>query len=258
MVSSSKPIQRGEDTYQPQYELVAEKIAYMILQSPLKSGDRLPTEQQLGEQFGVSRSIVREAIKVLTATGLVNVRKGVGIYVTREQHPLAKHVVNLSMLADPQHIDALFTFRALQEMMTTRLATEQITLAEVRTLEEILQRNLSSAQQEDWDTYLETDIAFHRGIAQATHNPYFVETISNVLALQESAIQLLRKYLPNTLVASAQQHIAIFERIKHGDAEEAAQKMKQHIDTVLRAYQQEVRVRIARDLLGGPPTDSTY
>jgi DNA-binding FadR family transcriptional regulator len=250
MVSSSKTLQSRGDSYQPQYELIAEKIAYMILQSHLKSGDRLPTEQQLGEQFGVSRSIVREAIKVLTATGLVNVRKGVGIYVTREQHPLAKHVLNLAMLADPQEIDALFAFRSLQEVMTTRLAIEQITLAEMRTLEEIIQRNLRSAEQEDWDTYLESDAAFHRGIALATHNPYFVETITNVLTLQESAIRLLRKYLPNTLRASAQQHLVVFECIKCGDAEGAAQNMKQHIDTVLAAYQQEVRVRIARDLLG--------
>ncbi len=256
--SSSKPAQRVEDAYQPQYELVAEKIARMILQSHLKSGDRLPTEQQLGEQFGVSRSIVREAIKVLTATGLVNVRKGVGISVTREQHPLAKQFINLSILADPQQIDALFTFRALQEMMTTRLATVQITLAEVRTLEEILQWNLRSAEQEDWDTYLATDTAFHRGIAQATHNPYFVETITNVLTLQESAITLLRKYLPNTLRASAQQHLAVFECIKQGDAEGAALKMKQHIDTVLIAYQQEIRVRIARDLLGETTTDNAH
>ena len=238
-----------EEGYQPQYEVVAGKIAQMITQSHLKAGDRLPTEQQLGEQFGVSRNIVREAVKVLTATGLLGVRKGVGIYVGKGQHPIVKHVIDLSMLADPQYTDSLFAYRTLQEMMTVRLATEQITLAEVRRLEEILQRNIASAEQEDWDTYLSTDKAFHLGIAQATHNPFFVETIASVLQLQEAAINVIRKYLPNTLRSSAQQHQSMFECIKSGDAEAAAQHMKWHIETILLAYQQEIRTRIARDLL---------
>src|SRR5690242_4385605 len=67
--------------YRPRYEIAAEKIVEFISNTGLKPGDRLPTEQRLGEQLGMSRGIVREAIKYLTATGLVAARKGVGVYV---------------------------------------------------------------------------------------------------------------------------------------------------------------------------------
>jgi DNA-binding FadR family transcriptional regulator len=235
--------------YRPQYEIIAEKIAQLIIQSHFQPGDRLPTEQQLGEQFGVSRNIVREAIKVLTATGLVGVRKGVGIYVAKEAHPIMRQVADLSILADPQQMDSFFTFRCMQEMMTARLATQQITLAELRQLERIVQENQQGASEGDWDRYLFTDNAFHHTIAEATHNNYFTKIIDSMLGGQAQALVLLKDRLPNTMCASAEQHRLIFEHIKHGNAEAAVNVMKQHIDTILATYHQEIRARIIGDLL---------
>src|SRR5690349_4222380 len=92
--------------YRPQYEIVAEKIVEFISNTGLQPGDRLPTEQKLGEQLGVSRGIVREAIKSLTATGLVAARKGVGVYVAGRPHLIAMPTLHLSMTVDPEHIQA--------------------------------------------------------------------------------------------------------------------------------------------------------
>src|SRR6266568_1625751 len=138
--SSAKPSQDegALSTYRPQYEIVAEKIVEFISNAGLQPGDRLPTEQKLGEQLGVSRGIVREAIKSLTATGLVAARKGVGVYVAGKPHLIAMPTLHLSMTVDPEHIQALFNFRCMQEMLTARLATERITLAELRDLERTL------------------------------------------------------------------------------------------------------------------------
>ncbi|MDQ2902070.1 MAG: FadR/GntR family transcriptional regulator [Ktedonobacteraceae bacterium] len=237
----------GVSAYRPQYEIVAEKIVEFIGAAHLKTGDRLPTEQKLGEQLGVSRSIVREAVKFLTATGLVAARKGVGIYIAGQSSLIARPAVNLSMTVDPEHIQALFDFRIMQEMLTTRLATEHITLAELRELEKILARNRAYAEADEAAPFLETDDAFHRSIAQATHNPFLAETISSIFNLQRWAIKIMTGGAPGSMLTAAEQHEIIFNAIKGGRPEEAAQAVKMHVETVLSAYRQEVRRRLLTD-----------
>jgi DNA-binding FadR family transcriptional regulator len=96
---------------------------------------------------------VREAIKYLTATGLVAARKGVGVYVAGMPRLIASPAINLSMQVDPEHIQALFDFRCMQEMLTARIATEQITLVELRELERIVATNYRYAKAGEWEPF---------------------------------------------------------------------------------------------------------
>ena len=242
--------------YRPQYEVVSEKIIEYIQQAGMKPGDRLPTEQGLGEQFGVSRNIVREAIKYLAATGLVAARKGVGVYVAGMPRLIASPAINLSMQVDPEHIQALFDFRCMQEMLTARIATAQITLAELRDLEKIVATNQRYAEAEDWELFLASDDDFHRKIAQATHNPFFVETVSSIMQLQRWAIKVVTGGAPGSMVIAAQQHEVIFAAIKNGQSEAAAQAVKNHVETVLSSYRQEARRRLLNDEISTDGTPS--
>ncbi|HYS36344.1 MAG TPA: winged helix-turn-helix domain-containing protein, partial [Pseudonocardiaceae bacterium] len=67
--------------YRPGYELVAEQILQLIAESNLRPGDRMPTENELAARLGTSRTIVREAVKILSAIGRVRAQKGRGLYV---------------------------------------------------------------------------------------------------------------------------------------------------------------------------------
>jgi GntR family transcriptional repressor for pyruvate dehydrogenase complex len=233
--------------YRPRYEIAAEKIVELISNTGLKPGDRLPTEQRLGEQLGMSRGIVREAIKYLTATGLVAARKGVGIYVAGKPRTVAMPAIHLSMTVDPEQIQSLFDFRCMQEMLAVRLATERITLAELRDLEKVLAANRQYAEAEDWPLFLESDDRFHLFIARAAHNPFLVETVANILHLQRWAVRVMTGGAPGSLLSSVEQHEAIFNSIKEGQPEEAAQLIRTHIETVLAAYRQEERRRLMAD-----------
>jgi GntR family transcriptional repressor for pyruvate dehydrogenase complex len=242
--------------YRPQYEVVSERIVEYIQQAGMKPGDRLPTEQGLGEQFGVSRNIVREAIKYLTATGLVAARKGVGVYVAGMPRLIASPAINLSMQVDPEHIQALFDFRCMQEMLTARIATGQITLVELRELERIVATNYRYAKAGEWEPFLASDDDFHRTIAQATRNPFFVETVSSIMKLQRWAVKVVTGGAPGSMVIAAQQHEAIFDAIKDGQSEAAAQAVKIHVETVLSSYRQEARRRLLNDGLSNEATSS--
>lgn len=230
--------------YRPQYQQVAERIIAYIVTNRLKPGDRLPTEQGLGEQLGVSRSVVREAVKYLTATGLVGVRKGFGVYVAGQPGTPPRLTLNPLPSVEPDQVQALFEFRGLQEALTTRLAATHITIAELRDLERLVEANQRAAEAEQWDDFITTDNQFHQGIAQATHNPFFVETINNVIHLQRWIVRLVVGSYPGSMHDSAKQHSTIFEALRVGNAENAVEAMKQHIDSVFLAYRQEVKSRL--------------
>lgn len=231
----------GGLSYQPGYETTAEKIAEYIVTSGLQPGDRLPTELSLSELLGVSRATIREAVKLLSARGMVRTRRGSGIYVVNTSYPQAQATIDLSMPVDPEHIMALFEFRCLQEMLTARLAAERITPSELRALEETVALNRRGAETEQWELFIESDVAFHQGIANATHNQFLAETVATTFRLQRWAIKLVTGGAPGSLMNSARQHAAILAAMKQGKPEEAANAMRTHVQTVITEYQAEVR-----------------
>lgn len=231
-------------SYRPQYEVIAEKIVGFITEAHLKPGDRLPTEYGLGEQFGVSRAVVREALKYLSATGLVGVRKGVGVYVA-DAHPAAPHVGRAFPLSvEPEQVEALFEFRCHQEMLTVQLAAENISHRELRSLEGILQQNQHAAGADRLDDFLESDNRFHHAIAAATHNPFFVEIVDTILQQQRWVVKLVTGGAPGSLLGSAGQHAAIFAAIREATPQVAVHLMQQHVETSLANYRSEVKRRL--------------
>ena len=233
--------------YRPQYERIAELIVEYIGKHQLHAGDRLPTEQEFAEQFGVSRTIVRDAIKMLTPSGLVRPRRGSGIFVGEESSLSANAQLNLATLVPPERIAELFAFRRVQEMQTARLAAQHISVAELRAVEHALAKNRDAAADEDLDSFLHSDDEFHHGIALAAHNVFFVETVDSIMRLQRWAIRVLTGGAPGSLQTSVEQHAALFHAIRDGNADRAAEAARVHVESVFAAYQQEAM----RRLLGG-------
>src|SRR5215469_3628766 len=168
----------AEDGYRPAYETIAGKITELITSADLKPGDRLPTEHELSEQLGVSRTVVREAVKVLVATGLVYTRRGSGLYVANKASAPHMTVLDSLVPADPSQVISLYEFRLMLEPQAARLAAERITPHELRELREVVALNWQSAKNQQRQQWSESDAAFHRVIAGATHNPFLATTIA--------------------------------------------------------------------------------
>ncbi len=238
MISDSKPTAVA---YEPGYEIVAKKISQFIMTSGLRPGDRLPTELDFAERLGVSRSMIREAMKLLVARGQVRTRRRSGTYVSGEDDHIANAAINLSMPVDLEHILALFDFRCIQEAVTARMAAESITPREIHALEEIARINQQSAKAGKFDIFLESDIAFHQKIAEASRNRFLIEAVATTFRLQHWTIKIITGGEPDSLRTSAEQHLAILYAIKEGKAEEAVTAMIGHIQMVKKVYQSEVR-----------------
>jgi DNA-binding FadR family transcriptional regulator len=242
---AAKP--QGDGVYQPGYELLAAKIRELISSSDLRPGDRLPTEQALATQLGVSRTMVREAVKLLSAAGLVRTRRGSGIFVAVARHPFTTAAINLSMSVEPEQVASLFEFRIGLEMLSTRLATERITLRELQKLEEAVARCRQGAEASQPDLFAEGDTAFHHGIATASRNPFLAESVAMVNRLQDWAVYMVLTGPPGSLLVATEQHEAILAAMRDGQTNAAMAAMQTHIQTVEAAYRQEVRRRLVGD-----------
>ena len=149
-------------------EQVEEQIYHFILDTPLSPGSKLPNEFELGEKFGVGRSTIREAVKLLSSKGIVEVRRGSGTYVlttalgvgdplglsaVQDKTALALDLVNVRLLLEP----------GIAEMAANNATDEDI--ARLRRLCERVERKIH-----DGDRYIEDDIAFHTCVAESSKN----------------------------------------------------------------------------------------
>src|ERR1700729_2691488 len=116
--------------YRPGYERIAEQI----LRSDLRPGDRMPTENEIAAQLGTSRTVVREAIKILSALGRIKAQKGRGLYVADDDGMLGMRWGGSFLPTDLDHIYMLFEFRRVQEAEASRLAATRSTPTELRAI----------------------------------------------------------------------------------------------------------------------------
>ncbi len=238
---------REKEGEQSGYEAIASKIAQFIKSEGLRPGDRLPTERELSVRLEVSRAVVRDAVKVLGAAGLVQPKHGSGVYVTGEPQPFASAAIDISMPIDPEHITNLYRFRRTIEVESAEIAAEQITLKELRALEQIEALHRAGATELNPHRFREGDLGFHQGIADATKNPFFSSAVAATLKLQNWAVDVSLSRTPGSLLVAAEEHEAILNAIREGDAPAARQAMKTHLENAFNNYLIEIRRRINTD-----------
>jgi GntR family transcriptional repressor for pyruvate dehydrogenase complex len=241
MTNMMKPT---EDGYRPAYETIAAKITELITSTDLKPGDRLPTEHELSERLGVSRTVVREAVKVLVARGQVYTRRGSGLYVANGSSSFTTTMLDSFAPVDPTQVVSLYEFRLTLELPAARLAAERITPHELRELREVVALNQLSAETQQRQQFRESDAAFHRVVAEATHNPFLASTITMTTRVQGWVFDIAAGRTQALLLSYAEQHARILEAIQSGEPDIAAQAMQTHLEWALAHSKQEVRRRL--------------
>src|SRR5258708_4838175 len=174
------------------FEQVAEQIEKRILDGELRSGDRLPTERHLAEQFHVSRTAVREAMKILAQKGLVDMRPGRGTIVIDGANAAMQDSIDLVMnlrLGEVGGSNNLVEVREILEIEIAALAAARATEKELAAMREAVKIMVESL--EDADAFIAADNRFHEALAQATQNTLIfilVNSIVNLLSEQRKQI----------------------------------------------------------------------
>ena len=237
---------RGGRPYRPGYELVAERILELIAESGLRPGDRMPTENELAAQLGTSRTVVREAVKILSAIGRVSAQKGRGLYVADGGGMLGSTGWGGFFLpTDLDHVYMLFEFRRVQESAASRLAATRATPAELRAIEEAAELCREGHVTGEYELFDRGDDDFHLGIAAASHNAFLVAALREARRLQrQSSIIGLQGDIGGHAEEAVAEHTAIHHAIRDGDPEAAARAAAVHIDNTLEDYRREIQRRL--------------
>ena len=209
-------------------EMIAGQIYQEVVGGNLKAGDRLPTESELAETFGVSRTVVREAIAQLRHEGLVETRRGVGAFITEPERRQFLRIDGLS-LDDPESFRSLFQLRNVLEVEAAGLAAMHHTADQLGKIDDALSRMVNA---DKWsDDGVAADLDFHHAIASATSNEYFpvfIGFISEKMsdAMNASRVHVIRDELIKATIA---EHVAVRDAIAARDVDESRRTMELHI-----------------------------
>jgi GntR family transcriptional repressor for pyruvate dehydrogenase complex len=217
----------------PLYDKVADMMLKEIVSRRFQPGDRLPSERELGEQFGVSRTVIREAVKALTAKGLIEAQSGRGLRVAAVHSDAVTE--SLSLYLHGRTIE----YAKVHEIRTGLEVQMAAAAAARRTDEDIIEMTKACEQMEaaigDVDVAAVHDVEFHRTIGRATHNELYVVLLDAVgAALLE--VRRANLGLPSASQQTLDHHREILEAIVAGDTAAASDAMRRHLEDVARLY----------------------
>jgi len=222
--SEFQPVQKSR-----LYEKVAAQIRRRIIDGDLQPGDRLPSEYALAKEFGVSRTVVREAMQSLRDQQLVIVKQGIGTVVDAPSSDSLGEALSTILQFRGASAYDLHEIRQILEIEVAGLAAERATEEDLVQLRKALK--WMETVEHSPEKYTEVDLLFHTVLAKATKNEIF-------LVLLEPLIDLLRKsrlqsaVVPGAVQRSFAAHRLIYDCVRRGDVEAAQEAMEEHLREV--------------------------
>lgn len=231
-------IHRFDDAKFKPPERLSERVANYLWETIQKGryqpGDKLPSEANLAEDFGVSRTVIRESLARLKYDGYLDIRQGLGARIVEIDENKTFKIKDLEH-ASNHRLEQVFELRAIIENEAASLAAKRRTQehleqmwARLEDMDESIRRNLDGSS---------ADSSFHHLIAISCQNPYVIEFMEFLNSKIQYAIRIARQHSnqfsgwPNSV---QQEHIAIYNAISEGDERAARTAMQQHISQASR------------------------
>jgi GntR family transcriptional repressor for pyruvate dehydrogenase complex len=209
-------------------DLIVEQFNQMITDGTFKPGDKLPSERELVEIFGVSRASVREAMVSLQSKGIVDIRGGEGTFLNDDSTIIRDHF-KIKFLLNQYKVEELIEARLLLETQIVKLAIDNINHKSMEDIEMCYLSMIKSKNQ--MDKFVEEDFKFHISVANATKNSYLAEMLKTTRELLYEVNKLV-VLKPGQLNRVLDSHYKIMEAIKQGDKVAASLEMKNHIKSI--------------------------
>ena len=216
---------------------VFDQLRELIFRGEFKAGEKILTERELAEAFGVSRTSVRDAINKLVVMGLLDQKQGQGTFV---RSPESQEKSLLATMVESQGA-------SISDLLEVRMGLEcnAAAMAASRAVEkdfQFMEKSIEEMQKEVKSGRLgsEADASFHMAIAYATNNPLQVFIMKNFYDFLFTGIKVNLEGLykvPGNIGTILEQHTLIYQAIRKGNPEAAHRAMKQHIDFVYEFFE---------------------
>ena len=212
-------------------EKIVAQITDAIVKGELKPDDRMPTERDLAVQFNVSRTVIRDSVKILTGRGMLRVKHGSGIFVAtaEEAAPGALNAYSSLLSVGGPTLRDLFEVRKVLETQSARWAATRAKKEHLKRLAEILDDAFGHANASE--ILNNRDAQFHVALAESSGNLVLVRTMLALLDLLAASRQETLS-IPGRAQRSLEEHARILACVRERDAEGAQQAMLEHLDSV--------------------------
>jgi GntR family transcriptional repressor for pyruvate dehydrogenase complex len=206
-----------------------QQIQDLIVNGALQPGERMPSQGELAQQLGVSRTVVREAVCLLTAKGLLEARKGSGVYVRTLDSNLMRQPFELMLRSRLINREMIMEARELLEVKLAGLAAHRAKPENIRAMEETIKK-LEAGQLAPAE-FASTDCAFHNAVAAAAGNPLLLAMANSI-----NEVMIHVHFFCANLYGMARaselavfHHSRILAQIKKNDSEGARRAMEEHM-----------------------------
>ncbi len=208
-----------------------------MITKTLKPGDKLPPEVELARTFFVSRNAVREAIKMLVALGVVEIRRGDGTYVTQTLSSSAIDPLIFTLILNHKMPKQLFEFRKMLEIGILDIVMAEVTPGDIENMERAIQNFEKDCREgvTDEKKLCQDDLEFHYAFGAATHNPLIIKlayTIWEMFAPSiKRASESFKKKKTSQIERGPGEHRMILEAIKEKNLEKAKRAVYKSLDS---------------------------
>ncbi|MFI5057916.1 MAG: FadR/GntR family transcriptional regulator [Candidatus Acidiferrales bacterium] len=216
------------------YEQIVQQVEESIRKGVLKPGDQLPPERELAQQFGVSRTAVREAVKALREKGFVEAYPGRGTFITDgTSHAIRQSLDRMIKIGQPEGSTFLAEVREILEPEIAALAAARAEEADLASMREAV--GVMDNARRDSDAFIEADLDFHLALAEAAANPIILSLIDSIVGLlREQRLRIFQ--VEGGPERGQDHHKRILEAVERHDAVAAREAMKAHLRQVRDDY----------------------
>jgi DNA-binding FadR family transcriptional regulator len=221
------------------WQQIAEQLMVMLQDGRLQPGDKLPPERELAAMMQVSRPSLREALRALTIMNILEVRQGVGTFVTSLEPELLVEHLDFVLSLEDASLHSLFEARRIVEVGIMALAAERITGAELAELQAGLER--SEAAIDDAESFMQADQEMHKAVTRAARNPIMsrvIDSISRLLLVSRTRTV----EIPGIRAQTLEDHRAIVAALSARNPQAAQAAMLQHLKNVERRLHESERL----------------
>ena len=212
------------------YEQIVQQVEESIRKGALKPGDQLPPERELAQQFGVSRTAVREAVKALREKGFVEAYPGRGTFITDgTSHAIRQSLDRMIKIGQPEGSTFLAEVREILEPEIAALAATRAEEDDLAAMREAV--GVMDNAKRDSDAFIEADLDFHLALAEAAANPIILSLIDSIVGLlREQRLRIFQ--MEGGPERGQYHHKRILEAVERHDAVAAREAMKAHLRQV--------------------------
>ena len=199
----------------------------MVVSGGLEPGERLPPERELCERLGVSRTVVREALNLLEARGLISIEHGRGAVVSGGNTDAVRDALGVILRVRPKALWELLEMRAILEVGISGLAAERATEEDTDAMRVQLERMAASIDTPEG--YVDADVEFHALLARAARNGVLLTMLEPIVDLLRASRRVSASRRPGSALRALGEHEEILRRVEAGDAEGARREMRAHL-----------------------------